>query len=540
MNKTIDTHISEVTVYDDQALVTRRGIVQLTGEEQELIIPYLPTTLVSESVQVSGGGKAGVRLLGVRSEQTQTPTSLHPKVAQLNEEIRQLEEQKRQGQESLILLNLQRNFVKDLNNYYLDSLAKSQNPEPLDIEKMGDLMNFVGEKWQTISSAIGQQEREQKQLGNQLQVLRSQLDQLSLPRTQDSFNIIITLEPLGVGELELEISYLVTQASWQPRYDLRWQSANQTVNLIYQADVKQNTGEDWLGVALILSTAKPKLGTQLPPLTPWYIDVKQPRDLSTGTKSNEQSDKSTSRNPHLTMPFAGTTVQSDMLSEAELERLRGELATGDSVNVSGIVTFVVSRRCNIPSDGASHKTIIFNEDYPCRSEYISIPRRLNYAYVKVAIANPLTSVTLLPGQANIFRDNTFIGTTQIQNIAPGQEFTIELGVDEGLKIERNLVERLIDKKLIGDRGRTTATYGYRIAITNLRNQEVEVKVIEQLPVSCHQQLKVRLVDCQPSISIGDMGILEWTLFLPPLSSQDLSYQFAIEHPPELQVAGLDI
>jgi hypothetical protein len=38
MNKTVDTRICEVTVYNDQAQVTRRGVVQLTGEEHELVI----------------------------------------------------------------------------------------------------------------------------------------------------------------------------------------------------------------------------------------------------------------------------------------------------------------------------------------------------------------------------------------------------------------------------------------------------------------------------------------------------------------------
>ncbi|HEY9612154.1 DUF4140 domain-containing protein, partial [Allocoleopsis sp.] len=45
MNKTVDTRICEVTVYSNQALVTRRGVVQLTGDEHELVIAQLPVTL---------------------------------------------------------------------------------------------------------------------------------------------------------------------------------------------------------------------------------------------------------------------------------------------------------------------------------------------------------------------------------------------------------------------------------------------------------------------------------------------------------------
>ncbi|HBB35554.1 MAG TPA: hypothetical protein DDZ80_24845 [Cyanobacteria bacterium UBA8803] len=540
MNKTVDTHICEVTVYDDQALVTRRGIVQLTGEERELIVAQLPTTLVSESVQVSGVGMTGGRLLGVRTERIETSEGVHPKVAQLTEEIRQLEEQKRYGQDMLTLLNLQRNFVKDLNNHYLDGWTKSANPEPLNIPKMGDLLDFVGERWCKLSTAIAQQDKDQKQLNNQLQALRSQLDQLSRPQSQETFNIIITLEPSEAAELELEVSYIVTQASWQPFYNLRWQRTSQKVNVSYLARVQQNTGEDWLGVALTLSTAQPKLGTQLPQLAPWYIDGKPSRDLGGRVKTTAESDKVPSRSASITMPFAGTVVESESLLDEELERLKAEMSKLDVAKQTGIVTFAVSNRCNIPSDGASHKTIIFNNDYPCRAEYITLPRRMNFAYLQATIANPLTSVTLLPGQASIFRDNTFIGTTQIQNIAPGQDFKINLGIDEGIKIERNLLDRQVEQKTIGNQRRTLATYAYQLLITNLHNHKADVMVVEQLPVSCHPQVKVRLSDCHPQIPTGEMGMLEWSLTLLPLSSQELSYNFTVEHPPELMIVGLDI
>ena len=113
MKKTIDTRICEVTVYDDQALVTRRGVVQLTGEEHELVIAQLPMTLVSESVRARSVGTVGVRLSVVRTERTSTSKANAQEIAQLTQEIEQVEEQKRQAQDCLTLLNLQRTFVKN-------------------------------------------------------------------------------------------------------------------------------------------------------------------------------------------------------------------------------------------------------------------------------------------------------------------------------------------------------------------------------------------------------------------------------------------
>jgi len=102
------------------------------------------------------------------------------------------------------------------------------------------------------------------------------------------------------------------------------------------------------------------------------------------------------------------------------------------------------------------------------------------------------------------------------------------------------VERQIDKKLIGNQQREVATYGYRLTVANLREQEAQVKVMEQLPVSCHSQLKVRLTDANPSVEIGELGVLEWWLTLPSLSCQELSYQFTVEYLPEFRVIGLDV
>ena len=78
----------------------------------------------------------------------------------------------------------------------------------------------------------------------------------------------------AAGELELELSYVVTGAGWQPLYDVR--SSDKDVEVTYLAQVAQNTGEDWPAVSLTLSTARPSLALVLPELDPWYLRPRQP------------------------------------------------------------------------------------------------------------------------------------------------------------------------------------------------------------------------------------------------------------------------
>ena len=47
------------------------------------------------------------------------------------------------------------------------------------------------------------------------------------------------------GEIILKVSYVVSNASWTPKYDLRVSSAERSMAVSYFGMVQQNTGEDW-------------------------------------------------------------------------------------------------------------------------------------------------------------------------------------------------------------------------------------------------------------------------------------------------------
>ncbi|HLO86960.1 MAG TPA: mucoidy inhibitor MuiA family protein, partial [Nostocaceae cyanobacterium] len=218
--------------------------------------------------------------------------------------------------------------------------------------------------------------------------------------------------------------------------------------------------------------------------------------------------------------------------------IAAEIVTAEVAKQGNVVTFILNRGGNIPSDGKPHKTTIFQDDFPCKLNYIAMPKLVSFAYLQANIQNSPNGATLLPGKANIFRDDIFVGKIQLENIAPGQEFKLNLGIDEGLKIERDLAERQVDKKFMGNQRKIT--FAYRIVITNLLDYAANLKVTDQLPVSRNEQIKVKLTRSTPQIQLGEMGILEWDLTIQSEGKQEIYYQFTVEHPPELQIVGLDI
>jgi uncharacterized protein (TIGR02231 family) len=318
---------------------------------------------------------------------------------------------------------------------------------------------------------------------------------------------------------------------------LRVNTTNNQINLNYLAEVNQNTGEDWTGVALTLSTAKPGMGTLPPKLEPWFIDTVHPKSAQTPEFMRTRSPQ-TAEPDRAAAPERAFAMMALSDAAAAPESIAAQTATATVSKEGGTVSFQVGGNTKIPSDGTPHKVMVFRENYPFKPEYIAVPRLVSFAYLQAVVVNPLTGATLLPGKANIFRDNTFVGTVELENVSPGQEYKLNLGIDEGLKIERELVERQVDKKLIGQQRRMS--YAYRLNVTNLHQVQVHLTLKEQLPVSRNEQIKVRLTLTNPKIVAGEMGLLEWIMSLQPQAKQELYYQFVVEHPPDLTVIGLDI
>lgn len=543
MKKTIDTQIKSVTIYTDQALIIREAEIELSGAEKQLVIEGLPLSIQKDSVRTKGTGNISVKILGLQTEEVFSATSIEEKINQLNQEIQEIQNQQVKINDQLVSINLQRNLVQGLGEKYLKRFSSFQVQQEVKLEEINDLLGFIGNKDQDYASQIAEYKKEESELSKQLIVLRNRLQQVhsvDYRYNYSSYNIIIEIEPEKEGKLKLEISYLVNYASWTPLYDLRTNTTGENLNLTYFAQVNQKTGEDWQGVSLTLSTAKPSLGKLPSKLKPFYIEGMDVAQFATRGGHHQELHAQKRLSPEdefleLEALFEDDNYAKTTLSLEDEEVIETEQVMAETSQVGGVVTFNLEHKCTVPSDNQPQKLTIYNTDYFCQTKHIAIPRLDTFAYLEANAVNPTDGATLLPGKANIFRDNTFIGTTELENIAPGQSFSVNLGIDEGIKITRNLVQREVE--LIGNYRRVN--YSYRLKISNLLSRQTKLKIIEQLPVPRDEKINVRLHRTQPEIKLGDMGRLEWFLTLPPKgekdAQQEIFYQSSTEYPVNLKI-----
>ena len=274
-----------------------------------------------------------------------------------------------------------------------------------------DLLNFLGSQFTEYAISTEDYKNQQRELDKQLEVLYASLKQIQSPSPQESFNLTVGIESAGAGEFELEVSYVVNRASWKPLYDIRVDSKTKSVNLGYLAQIVQNTGENWTNVNLTLSTAKPASGTLPPNPQPWYIDIPQP---PINSRRRQRRFAAAPMAPQSRSFDFDEDNYSDEIEELENQIIQANVITAEVSHQGNVVSFNLDGGGNIPSDGAPHKTTIFQDDYPCNFRYIAMPRLVSFAYLQANVKNNPSGATLLAGKANIFRDNIFVGVSELE------------------------------------------------------------------------------------------------------------------------------
>ncbi len=101
--------------------------------------------------------------------------------------------------------------------------------------------------------------------------------------------ILVTISAKIATQGKFELSYLVHNAGWIPTYDIRVKDVQTPVDLLYKANVFQNSGEDWEEVKLTLSNADPRLSGQKPILSKWNLGFYAPAYQSQSPKPYQQT-----------------------------------------------------------------------------------------------------------------------------------------------------------------------------------------------------------------------------------------------------------
>jgi len=541
----LEAPIKDVTVYSDRALITRQGSIELTAGEHELRVNNLPQFL-RDSLRTAGQGPQGTRILNVDITTAFHSRPPEAELLTLQIELEHLQQRRQLLKARQDSLNDRRQWLRALGEQSRD-FARGLAQGQMKPEDCASFFKFMADQALQDAEAGQDLEVQIKQVQMEIDAKQREIGRKQGIYTPDRLAALIMVELATAGTLHLELSYLVMNASWRPQYDARVQvnddQSTGEVELTYLGQVQQSTGEAWENVALSLSTARPSLAAVLPELKPWYLNVYTPpvplADTALTTRSRAIQAAKPSQS---TMPLAPVAVAAPAAAYGAAYEppppVPVEVAATTVERTGTALVFRAGRSVDIPSDNSPHKTTIARDNLPCELDYVSAPGIEENTHLRATITN-ITERVLLDGQASIFLSGEYVGTTQVKMTAPTEKFKIFLGLDDSIKVKRELIERTVEKGNILQNDIRRTTYAYRITVHNYAAVSKNIVVLDHLPVSQHERIKVRIQSLQPQPSERTkLEVLTWEFSLPADGEQKIEYRFVVEHPQDLNIIGL--
>lgn len=400
MDVIVETAVSRVTVYPDRARVTAVGQTTVDVGHHRLLIDGLPLLLEQDSVRVTGQGSAHVRIQSVdvtRQFYEQTPAA---KVQELEQAIEKLSDELKQLNHDKERWAAQGDYIDGLRQATVE-FAKGLSRGRTTVEDQTQLLAFLHSQDKEMHTAVHGIEQQERTLTKRLKKLQNELNQLRSARPRERFQAVVDVDVLRAGAFQPELSYVVNGASWQPLYDIRLNQ--QTLEVSYIAQISQHTGQDWVGVALSVSTARPSLNQRLPELQPWFVDVYTPPPPVPAPAP---------RAKRAMLGKAMSAADTDEVVMQQAMPVMAEVAVASTSSEGTAVTFQVPNEADIPSDGSPHKTTLQQFELTPKLDYLSAPKHTDAVYRRATVTNS-SAGPLLAGSASLFVDHEFIGRTQL-------------------------------------------------------------------------------------------------------------------------------
>ncbi|MEX1239073.1 MAG: DUF4139 domain-containing protein [Cyclobacteriaceae bacterium] len=512
--KSVESKITHVTVFLNKAQVTREVKTRIPEGATNVIISGLTAQLDAGSIQVSG--KGNFILTGIAHQLNYLNDLATPaRIRTLNDSLQVL-------QDKILFENAQK-VILDKEELMLISNQKiggaNQN---LPVNELKNMADFFRSRLYEIAVARLKHDEKIKSLNEKLSRIQQQIRTQNELSSRNTSEIVVNLSAKSATDAELTVNYIVGNARWHPLYDVRATNTKSPLTLFYKANVFQSTGENWNNARLKLSTANPSLGGVKPDLHTWHLDFYQ-RELYQKYRK----------------PAGRQAGEAPSQALGEMVVAQESTTTADYVNVMQTALnteFDISIPYTVNSTNKPTTVDIGRHELKSAFRYAVAPKLDPDAFL-MAGTTGWEDYNLLPGEANVFFEGTFVGKTLIDPQSVKDTLYFSLGRDKRIVVKREKVKDFNAHAIIGLNQKES--HGFEINLRNNQSGTITITVEDQIPVSKNSQIEVSLVDGGGAKFSPADGKLVWEITLKPNESRRLVYQFEVKYPKDKMIAGLN-
>ncbi|MCB9771155.1 MAG: mucoidy inhibitor MuiA family protein [Candidatus Omnitrophica bacterium] len=535
--------ITAVTVYPGAAHLTRTIIMDLPVGNHTLVFDKISPPLDENTLSVSGQGSANVKIYGGYIKQEFLKKSPNQRVSEIESKIQELDDQTIERNGYSQVLEQKREYLNSIKLFAGGQLPKDLITTMPSVENLKGVGNLLADELAALEKQKNDIRIKLREIAKERLALVQELNNTNANTQNIERRLAVDVECTKAGKFTLNASYLINGAYWRPLYDARTNMAKSDVELTSFGVVKQMTGEDWHDVNLTLSTAKPNVGGRMPYVSPWVVQAYQPMMKNKGNAVAGFGGRLRSEADGIGEQYAPMSADKSELHEARKD-MPAQMAYSAVAKNGLSVTYKIARPISLKSDGTENKFPIATQTLKAEFQYSANPKEAAQSYLNSDVINS-SDLQLLAGQVNLFLEGDFVGKSNIENVGPGEKFSLYLGVNENVKVKREQIEKKVNDILIAGipSANRTTTIKMKVTIENYENRPIKYNLFESLPVAQNEkQINVKVSDVNPQPTKKDWedrkGVWQWVLDLEPKAKKEVFYTFSVEHPRDMQVEGL--
>jgi len=522
----IETEASVVaaTLYPQGASVERSAEFEVEAGRHSILIVGMPANYRRESLRIEGTGAFAIlsieeRRAAIRALEAQRRSPRRD----IEAAIRSLQDRRIFATNAIQAAQRQIAYIEAMTKAQAQASATKDDPALVDASQWTGMWTSIGEGTKTALDTRQRAQIEIREIDEQMAELNAQLRDVG---TERRFGPVLAVEIEADAAVSgtLTARYQMDDANWAPVYDARLALADDpSMTLVRRARVRQGTGEDWTGIALTLSTARPSGRAGAPDPRLLFARIREESDGRMGyggAVADQMVQKEARTMAMAPPPPAPAGMAAPAQQVMAVAQLQGET-----------VEYVIPGTVDIDGSGEAKQVLIDERDGTVSLEVRATPSLDATAYLYAEFENA-TEAPVLPGTASLYRDGVFVGTTMLARIAGGETTHLPFGSYDGIKITHTERERMEGEQgLI--RARQTERRRYAMTAENLGDKPMPVAIRDSMPYAENEDVEITL-RAKPAPDERDVddrkGALLWRFTLEPGDEREIEHGYDVTYP----------
>ena len=539
-----DAEITNATIYFGYgAELIHQSKVKLSSNTKIIVIDKLGTNIDLASLQISC--PEDVALLSHRYAVFTPPHPewVKPPMAFLMEDSIETIREEITRIESLITIEQE---VLNKTGILIETTISTSGNKTVTSAEVLKLVDYYNDKIEKNKTRIYNHQQSKNKLTKKITEIQKRVAALKPVIQQNAKpygQLYLQIFTKRTGEIPVSVSYYTHSAGWVPVYDIRVNSKTNKVKLIYKASLTQTSGVDWKKTKLILSTGTPNFGVAAPTLSPWYLQLYVPELYkalegraagATPMRNTIQSMNDDKKLSEVVVTGYGTEFRKEVVNFDTIDPSTMNMYT--TLNEGQLNTnFEIELPYDIESDGKINSIAIKEEEIVCTLKNYAVPRIDKESYLMAEVAD-WQNLDLLPGDANIIMDETYIGKSIIDPNSIADTLNLSLGRDKRVVVKRSVVKELSSLKTNGNSSKQSFTY--ETVVKNNKQTDINLLLKDQFPLTNIKEVEVSLENSGDAMVNAETGVLTWKLNLKPGESKKVRFSYSVKYPKDKKIINL--